>query len=52
MGSYLSVENDTPHDYWVKVGPDQAALDISSLVVGALGLAAGSIAMVSVLLLR
>ncbi|KAJ0401200.1 hypothetical protein P43SY_007619 [Pythium insidiosum] len=42
MGSYLSVVNDTPDTWQCKVGPDEAALKIFTVILSALGAAVGA----------
>lgn len=43
MGSYLSVHNDTQNTVTVKVGPDEAALDIASIIGGSIAAVAATI---------
>ncbi|XP_024522914.1 uncharacterized protein LOC9663357 [Selaginella moellendorffii] len=37
MGSYISIHNNTPDTYLVKVGHDEAALSIATIVTGLIG---------------
>ncbi|KAJ0396600.1 hypothetical protein ATCC90586_004062 [Pythium insidiosum] len=43
MGSYLSIQNDTPYVWECKIGPDYAALNIAAIVIAAVGVAAAII---------
>ncbi|GLC47285.1 hypothetical protein PLESTB_000225100 [Pleodorina starrii] len=44
MGSYLSIQNDTSDVWYAKIGPDEAAINISGTVATVVGLVAAAVA--------
>ena len=46
MGSYLSIRNDTPNEWQATIGPDEAAVHISTIAIGCVAGAASIVASV------